>query len=114
MSRFQIRVPATSANLGPGFDSVGIALSKYVTLDCEPAEAWHFSVPAEDQDHIPSDKRNLIYKTALAAAQTRGHDSLPATHVTLTNDVPVARGSGAPPPRSSAELSSPTSCWICS
>lgn len=95
MSRFQIRVPATSANLGPGFDSVGIALSKYVTLDCEPAEEWHFSVPAEDQAHIPSDKRNLIYQTALAAAQTRGFDSLPPTHVTLTNDVPVARGLGS-------------------
>ncbi|WP_226581240.1 homoserine kinase [Halobacillus litoralis] len=95
MNRFQIQVPATSANLGPGFDSVGIALSKFVTLDCEPAEDWHFSVPVEDQPYIPSGKSNLIYKTALYTAETMGYDTLPATHVTLTNQVPIARGLGS-------------------
>lgn len=95
MSRFQIKVPATSANLGPGFDSVGIALSKYVTLDCVPAEAWYFSVPEEDQPYIPSGKSNLIYKTALFTAEAMGYDSLPPTHVELTNDVPIARGLGS-------------------
>ncbi|QAS53393.1 homoserine kinase [Halobacillus litoralis] len=95
MSGFQIRVPATSANLGPGFDSVGIALSKFVTLDCQPGEDWFFSVPVEDQPYIPSGKSNLIYKTALQTAEAFGYETLPPTHVELTNDVPIARGLGS-------------------
>ena len=38
----KITVPATSANIGPGFDSVGVAVSKYLTIEVlEPADAWH-------------------------------------------------------------------------
>ncbi|MGV2623162.1 UNVERIFIED_CONTAM: homoserine kinase [Halobacillus marinus] len=95
MTRFQIQVPATSANLGPGFDSVGIALTKFVTLDCRPADEWHFAVPEEDQPYIPAGKTNLVYQTALHTAKVHGHDSLPPTHVTMTNDVPIARGLGS-------------------
>ncbi|CDQ18902.1 homoserine kinase [Halobacillus karajensis] len=95
MSRFQITVPATSANLGPGFDSVGIALSKFVTLDCQPADEWYFAVPEEDQPYIPSGKSNLIYKTALYTAEALGFSELPPTYVELTNDVPIARGLGS-------------------
>lgn len=95
MTRFQIRVPATSANLGPGFDSVGIALSKFVTLDCLPADEWYFSVPEADQPYIPSGKNNLIYKTALYTAEAKGYEEVPPTHVELTNDVPIARGLGS-------------------
>ncbi len=37
----KIRVPATSANLGPGFDSVGVAVSKYLEIDIlEPIDSW--------------------------------------------------------------------------
>ena len=56
MKPFTIKVPATSANLGPGFDSIGIALSKYVTLDCHPAETWGFTVPDKDKNSIPAGK----------------------------------------------------------
>ncbi|RWZ59051.1 homoserine kinase [Halobacillus fulvus] len=95
MSAFQIYVPATSANLGPGFDSIGIALTKYVTLDCEPADEWFFEVPEQDTSHIPSGKDNLIYKSAIYTANAHGYDSLPPYHVHLTNDVPIARGLGS-------------------
>ncbi|MBH0230684.1 homoserine kinase [Halobacillus yeomjeoni] len=95
MNAFQIQVPATSANLGPGFDSIGIALSLYVTLHCEPAEEWFFSVPEQDRAHIPSGKNNLIYKSALYTANAYDYDSLPAYHVRAVNDVPVSRGLGS-------------------
>ncbi|TGB01680.1 homoserine kinase [Halobacillus salinus] len=95
MNPFRIHVPATSANLGPGFDSIGIALSKYVTLDCQQAEDWQFIVPEQDQAYIPSGKDNLIYKSAIYTAQSQGHESLPACEVHLTSDVPIARGLGS-------------------
>lgn len=95
MSAFQIKVPATSANLGPGFDSVGVALSLYVTLTCEPADEWFFHVPENDQAYIPSDKENLIYKTALFTANSFGYEAIPPHRVDMVNDVPVARGLGS-------------------
>ncbi|MGI8316723.1 homoserine kinase [Halobacillus mangrovi] len=95
MSSFQIRVPATSANLGPGFDSIGIALSKHVTMDCEPADEWFFSVPEKDKPYIPSGEENLVHKTALYTANLYRFESLPPHHVEMTNDVPIARGLGS-------------------
>ena len=50
----KITVPATSANIGPGFDSVGVAVSKYLTIEVlEPADAWHIE---HDLGDIPSDE----------------------------------------------------------
>ncbi|SDJ23292.1 homoserine kinase [Salimicrobium halophilum] len=95
MSNFTITVPATSANLGPGFDSVGIALSKYATFHCEPSEEWHFVVPEADRPFIPSGKENLIYQAAIFTAKEFGHEELPAYKVTTSNDVPVSRGLGS-------------------
>jgi len=40
--RFVITVPASSANLGPGFDSIGVALSRYLRLTVERHEEWIF------------------------------------------------------------------------
>lgn len=37
---WKITVPASTANLGPGFDSIGLSLSLYLTLDAEEAERW--------------------------------------------------------------------------
>ncbi|KHE67536.1 homoserine kinase [Halobacillus sp. BBL2006] len=95
MTSFQIRVPATSANLGPGFDSIGIALSKYVTMDCQPADEWYFAVPEKDQPYIPSGEENLVHKTALYTANLYHYESVPPHHVEMTNDVPIARGLGS-------------------
>ncbi|WP_101842989.1 homoserine kinase [Halobacillus sp. Marseille-P3879] len=90
-----IRVPATSANLGPGFDSIGMALTQYVTLHCEPADEWTFVLPKKDQPFIPDGKTNLIYKSALFTANRYGVDHLPPHKVTMTNEVPIARGLGS-------------------
>ncbi|MFQ3545426.1 homoserine kinase [Halobacillus rhizosphaerae] len=95
MKPFKIKVPATSANLGPGFDSIGIALSKYVTLDCHSAETWGFTVPDKDKNSIPAGKDNLIYKSALYTANLYNQETLPPFHITMKNDVPVARGLGS-------------------
>ncbi len=59
----KIIIPATSANIGPGFDSVGVALSKYLTIEVfEETDEW---VIEHNLEHVPSDKNNLLIKTAL-------------------------------------------------
>ncbi|MFC7062060.1 homoserine kinase [Halobacillus seohaensis] len=95
MNHINIRVPATSANLGPGFDSVGMALNQYVTLQCEPAEDWSFILQKKDQPFIPNDRTNLIYKSALFTANQYAIEHLPPHQVTMTNEVPIARGLGS-------------------
>ena len=63
----KIQVPATSANLGPGFDSCGIALAKYLVIEViKPQYKWeivHHLGP-----EIPSDESNLLIQTALSIA----------------------------------------------
>lgn len=64
----KIRVPATSANIGPGFDSVGVALSKYLSIEVlEKRDKW---LVEHDLEFVPSDERNLLIKTALKVSKT--------------------------------------------
>ncbi|MBF0787011.1 MULTISPECIES: homoserine kinase [unclassified Streptococcus] len=84
----KIIVPATSANIGPGFDSLGIALSKYLTIDIVKAQDEWFV--EHDLEFVPSDKYNLLIKTALKVCP-----DLQPHHVRMTSDIPLARGLGS-------------------
>ena len=85
----KIIVPATSANVGPGFDSVGIAVSKYLTIDVlEAQENWW--IEHDLGEEIPSDEENLLLQTALQVAA-----DLPSHRLKMTSEVPLARGLGS-------------------
>ena len=85
----KIIVPATSANVGPGFDSVGIAVSKYLTIDVlESQENWW--IEHDLGEEIPSDEENLLLQTALQVAS-----DLPPQRLKMTSEVPLARGLGS-------------------
>ncbi|MDF7636857.1 homoserine kinase [Leuconostocaceae bacterium ESL0958] len=83
-----ITVPASSANLGPGFDSLGLALTLPLTVTVlGPSEHWLVDHPYGPT--VPNDADNLIVKSALTVAD------LPAQHLGVTSDVPLARGLGS-------------------
>ena len=85
----KIIVPATSANVGPGFDSVGIAVSKYLTIDVlEAQENWW--IEHDLGEEIPSNEENLLLQTALQVAS-----DLPPHRLKMTSEVPLARGLGS-------------------
>lgn len=85
----KIIVPATSANVGPGFDSVGIAVSKYLTIDVlEAQENWW--IEHDLGEEIPSDEENLLLQTALQVTA-----DLPPHRLKMTSEVPLARGLGS-------------------
>ena len=85
----RITVPATSANVGPGFDSVGIAVSKYLTIDMlEAQENWW--IEHDLGEEIPSNEENLLLQTALQVAS-----DLPPHRLKMTSEVPLARGLGS-------------------
>ncbi|MBM7314206.1 homoserine kinase [Streptococcus suis] len=84
----RITVPATSANIGPGFDSVGVALSKYLYIDIlEPADQWAIE---HNLEYVPSDQNNLLIKTALKVCK-----NLQPHRLKMTSDIPLARGLGS-------------------
>ncbi|MBC2261266.1 homoserine kinase [Listeria sp. FSL L7-0091] len=85
----RIRVPATTANLGPGFDSCGLALTLYLTLDIgAEADAWY--IEHNIGGGIPHDETNVIIETALNLAP-----NLIPHHLVMTCDIPPARGLGS-------------------
>lgn len=86
---FKIIVPATSANLGPGFDSIGVAVSKYLTVEVGEAQSvWQ--VDHQLGDDVPTDDRNLIVKTALQIAP-----NIKPHYLKVISEIPLARGLGS-------------------
>jgi homoserine kinase len=109
---FVIRVPATSANIGPGFDVVGLSLSLYLTLEVHfgsPSTSWntgsHSTVDravklthsGEGANEVQLDPyKNLTTRVALYVLRCHGIPSLPpglAIHV--HNEIPFGRGLGS-------------------
>lgn len=85
----KIRVPATSANLGPGFDSVGLAVNRYLTIDVlETSDHW--LVEHQLGAEIPSDEGNLLVQTALSVAP-----AIQPQHIKMVSDIPLTRGLGS-------------------
>ncbi|MGM0124981.1 homoserine kinase [Enterococcus sp. AZ194] len=85
----KIRVPATSANLGPGFDSCGIALSEYLFIEVlEDTDTW--IIEHNLSGEIPTDGSNLLLQTALALAP-----NLSPKRLKMTSEIPLARGLGS-------------------
>ncbi len=89
MGKIIVRVPATSANLGPGFDSIGVAFHLYLTVIVEEAtNQWRVN-HALGSD-VPNDERNLIVQAALKV-----NPKLSPHQLTVMSDIPVARGLGS-------------------
>ena len=85
----RITVPATSANVGPGFDSVGIAVTRYLTIEVlEAQENWW--IEHDLGEEIPSNEENLLLQTALQVAP-----DMPPHRLKMTSEVPLARGLGS-------------------
>ncbi|MEH7382815.1 homoserine kinase [Bacillus sp. JJ1533] len=91
---FQIKVPASTANLGPGFDSLGLAVNRYLTLQVEPSNQWEFVPQSEEIADTPTDKENFIYQIAAKVAQTFSCE-LPSCKVYVDSKIPLARGLGS-------------------
>ena len=85
----KIIVPATSANVGPGFDSVGIAVTRYLTIEVlEPADDWF--IEHDLGSGIPTDEKNLLLSTALSIST-----DMQPHRIKMTSEVPLARGLGS-------------------
>lgn len=90
----EIIVPASSANVGPGFDSAGIALTRYLTIKVKKAEEWKFIHETPLVPEVNHYKNHYIYKIATKVAEWNSC-TLPPCHVTMHTEIPLARGLGS-------------------
>ena len=88
-----IKVPATSANMGPGFDCLGIALDIWNTIEVDVGQSG-FEILGEGADDLPRDDSNLVHRSISLALNAAG-ESVPKLRITCRNDIPLARGLGS-------------------
>lgn len=89
-----VRVPASTANIGPGFDCLGIALNLYNTAEFELTESGLKIDVADDADYIPLGENNYVYIGFKKVFDEAG-EKLSGVHMKLESDIPVTRGLGS-------------------
>eukprot|EP01039_Chlorochromonas_danica_P004479 gene4479-4907_t len=93
-SKVVVRVPATSANLGPGFDTIGMALDMWSEFTVERSDKFEIICEGEGAHDMPLDESNLVC-FGLAAAFKRAGKEVPPLKYHLINRIPYARGLGS-------------------
>ena len=88
----KIRIPATSANLGAGFDALGLALTFYNYVEIEESDT--IDIASTDGLDVPTDEKNLIYISAKDLFAVCGKE-LKGLKLRQTNNIPMARGLGS-------------------
>ncbi|EJP33411.1 homoserine kinase [Selenomonas sp. FOBRC9] len=94
----RVRVPATSANLGPGFDAFGIACTLYneTTLTLTRAPGVEITARGEGASHIPADERNIVWKSVRYLLERAGcNDEFRGAKIHMNNRIPLSRGLGS-------------------
>ncbi|MEV6298438.1 homoserine kinase [Actinoplanes sp. NPDC051861] len=90
-----VSTPATSANLGPGFDSLGLALTLYDDLTATVAgQSFTVTVRGEGADELPTDESHLVFRAMLATFDELGGRP-PGVALECLNRIPQARGMGS-------------------
>jgi len=93
--KIKIAVPATSANLGPGFDTLGLALKVYNYLEVDlDTDQTVVEITGSGSAYLPTDKTNLVYKAAAAVFKTAGKTP-PPLRIKQENHIPPASGLGS-------------------
>lgn len=94
MSKWTISIPASTANLGPGFDSIGIALDRYLELEVAAATEWKIENLSNNLPDVSNPQEHLVVQAATKTAKSHG-TSLPACHLKIRSEIPLARGMGS-------------------
>jgi homoserine kinase len=90
----RLSLPATSANLGPGFDAVGLALSMRLTIEAQVASGFQIQATGRDAELCGALENNLILDTYRDVLERAGAVVLPL-HLKLHNEIPLGMGCGS-------------------
>ncbi|HJV44293.1 MAG TPA: homoserine kinase [Bacillota bacterium] len=90
----QVKVPASTANLGPGFDTIGMAFQLYTTIRMMPADSPRVILHGEELQELPIDQTNLVYRMAEYLFE-KANKKLPPICIEMKSEVPLTRGLGS-------------------
>jgi len=94
MDRFRLRLPATSANLGPGFDAVAVALDFALEIEAEAAQEFSISATGRDAERCGRLHDNLIVEIYKDLLEANGRPIVPLA-LQVTNAIPLGMGCGS-------------------
>jgi homoserine kinase len=94
-SPFVLEVPATSANLGPAFDSAGIALDLHLRLHATVADQFSITASGRDAELCESLESNILVDTYLDLLRRNGITSPVSLAIRLENEIPIGKGCGS-------------------
>lgn len=98
MNSVKVRVPATTANCGPGFDAIGMACTLYnefqLTLNPSGTGKIIIEINGEGQDKLPKNESNIVIQAIRKVAEKAGCIH-PDIELVMTNNIPLARGLGS-------------------
>jgi len=90
---FKVSVPASTSNLGPGFDALGLALKLYNDFIVEPADFYSVEIEGEGADTLPKDEKNLFLRAYRSTMEYLGQSQ--PIKVKQINRIPLGRGLGS-------------------
>lgn len=95
MTKLKVTVPATSANLGPGFDSLGMALAHYDEYELETTSSGvEIQISGEGANSAAKDENNLIFRSIQLVFDSVG-EQMPGIKLICKNSIPHGRGMGS-------------------
>lgn len=94
MTPLHLRLPATSANLGPGFDALGLAMALYLTIDAVETEAFGIRATGRNADLCGDAANSLIFSTYRSVLAANGRPVMPL-RLKLDNEIPLGMGCGS-------------------
>ena len=90
----KVTVPATTANIGPGFDCLGAALTLHNHFTFAPAERLSINVTGKEADRLSTGPDNLVYRS-FEAFYSHLQKPCPPVHIDIDLHVPLSRGLGS-------------------
>jgi len=93
-AQLRLALPATSANLGPAFDAVALAMDFYIKLDARPAGEFSIKATGRDQEICGKLKNHLILNTYREVLEAAARPLTPLS-LKIANDIPIGKGCGS-------------------
>nr|AGT02683.1 homoserine kinase [Crithidia acanthocephali] len=93
--KVSLRVPATTANLGPAYDTLGMAMSIFIELTVELADTFSMTVTGEGCEHISCNEDNMVVQTCRIAFEEYAKKPMPLLKFTMHNNIPYGCGCGS-------------------
>ena len=94
LGSLRLRLPATSANLGPGFDAVAVALDFFLEIEAEPAQEFSITASGRDAERCGRLEDNLILETYKQILRSNKHAIVPLA-IRMVNGIPLGMGCGS-------------------